>query len=261
MDEIELCNNLNINRNLTECDIDNFYVTSRLEQQIQNQETKDSGWRFDKISSMTLFFYITTELNGSSYVKNPMKSSALLNIEIDVKYCFLWSILAHLHPCENSHPNRVSNYKQNFDELNIQEFDFSNGFEYSDVYKFEKLNNLSINIFEFNFQLNGNERKYKLIRMEISKNDSDKVIDLLIYKNRYALIKNFSLFLVELDSKFVCRQCLSSYSSRNVLIKQKQRCEQQEITAIKTSNESHLFWKKHFHKNPFYFRIYAEFEA
>ena len=32
-------------------------------------------------------------------------------------------------------------------------------------------------------------------------------------------------------------------------------------TTIKTSNESHLHWKKHFHRNPFYFRIYADFEA
>ena len=33
------------------------------------------------------------------------------------------------------------------------------------------------------------------------------------------------------------------------------------ITSIRTSNESHLHWKKHFHKNPLYFRIYADFEA
>ena len=33
------------------------------------------------------------------------------------------------------------------------------------------------------------------------------------------------------------------------------------ITTIKTSNESDLHWKKHFHKNPLYFRIYADFEA
>ena len=29
----------------------------------------------------------------------------------------------------------------------------------------------------------------------------------------------------------------------------------------KTSIETHLYWKKHLHKNPFYFRIYADFEA
>ena len=32
-------------------------------------------------------------------------------------------------------------------------------------------------------------------------------------------------------------------------------------TTIRTSPESHLHWKNHFHKNPLYFRIYADFEA
>ena len=46
-----------------------------------------------------------------------------------------------------------------------------------------------------------------------------------------------------------------------MLIKHKPKCENIDITKIKTSNESHLHWKKHFHKNPSYFRIYADFEA
>ena len=80
-----------------------------------------------------------------------MTGSAILNIENYDGYCFLWSVLAHLHPCNISHPNGVSNYRQCFNELDIQGFDFSNGFKCSDVHRFEKLNNLSINIFEFNF--------------------------------------------------------------------------------------------------------------
>ena len=40
-----------------------------------------------------------------------------------------------------------------------------------------------------------------------------------------------------------------------------QNCGEDNISTIKTSNESHLHWKKHFHKNPLYFRIYADFEA
>ena len=46
-----------------------------------------------------------------------------------------------------------------------------------------------------------------------------------------------------------------------MLIKHQQKCGDDIITTIKTSNESHIYWKKHFHKNPLYFRIYADFEA
>ena len=54
---------------------------------------------------------------------------------------------------------------------------------------------------------------------------------------------------------------MSSYTSENMLMKHNQKCGDNNITTIRTSNESHLHWKKHFHKNPLYFRIYADFEA
>ena len=180
--EIELYMNLNINHNLTESDIDNIDVRCQLEHQIQIQETEESGWIFDKINSMKISFYKTTELNGSSYVKIPLRSNAILNVQNNDKYCFVWSILASLYPCENTHPSRVNNYIQYFNELNIQSFDFTKGFKCSDVHKFNELNNLSVNIYELNFYQDGDKWKHNLIPVEISKNESDNVIDLLIYK-------------------------------------------------------------------------------
>ena len=194
LDETELLINLNINHNLTESDLDKIDIKSPFEHQIQQQEMKDSGWRFDKINSMILYFYKTGEINGQSYVKIPLRSNAILNIESDDKYCFIWSILAKLDPCNNNNPNRVSNYKQCFNELKIDGFDFTNGFKCSDVHRFNELNNLSINIFELNFYRDQNKWGHKLIPTEVSKNESDKVIDLLIYKNHYALIKKLNVF-------------------------------------------------------------------
>ena len=260
-DEIELFSNLNINNNLTESDINNIDIKSQLEHQIQSQETKESGWIFDKINSMKIRFYKTDELNGSSYVKIPLRSNALINIKNNDKYCFIWSILASLHPCENDHPNRVSNYIQYFNELNFQSFDFTNGFKCSDVHKFNELNNLSINKFELNFYQDKNKWKHNLIAIEISKNRSDRVVDLLIYKNHFALIKKINVFLGDLHKNFICRRCLNSYTSENMLKIHKPKCEINDITTIRTSSDSHLHWKKHFHKIPLYFRIYADFEA
>ena len=54
LEEIELYINLNINHNLTGTDIDIIDIKSPLEQKVQQQEMKDSGWRFDKKNSMTL---------------------------------------------------------------------------------------------------------------------------------------------------------------------------------------------------------------
>ena len=258
---IELYMNLKINNNLTESDIDNIDFRSQLVHQIQMQELKDSGWIFDKVNSMKISFYKTTELNGTSYVKIPLRTSAILNVQNNDKYCFIWSISASLHPCENNYPNRVNNYVQYFNELNFQNFDFTNGFECSDVHRFNELNNLSVIIYELNFYQDDDKWKHNLLPTEISKNESDNVIDLLIYKNHYALIKKLHVFLGDHHKSFVCRRCLNSYTCENALIKHKEKCGDDNICTMRTSNESHLYWKKHFHKNPLYFRIIANFEA
>ena len=177
LDKTELFINLNINPNLTQTDINIIDIQSPLERQIQKQEMKDCGWRFDKINSMTICFYKIGELNGSNYVKIPLRSNAIINIENNDKYRFIWSILAGLHPCNNNHPNRVSNYKQYFGELNI---DFINGFKCSNFLKFIELNNLSVNIFELIFYQDQNQWRHKLIPIGVSKNSSDRVIVLAI---------------------------------------------------------------------------------
>ena len=253
LEETELFINININHNLTESDLDKIDIKSPVEHQVQQQEMKDSGWRFDKINSMTIYFYKTGEINGSNYVKIPLRSNAILNIENKDKYCFLSSIVANLHTCNNNHPNRVSNYKQYFNELNIDGFDFTNGFKCSDVHKFKEINNLSINIFELSFYQDQNKWIHKLISIEISKNGSDRVIDLAIYKNHYALINKLNVSSGDHHKNFLCRIFLNSYTSENMVILHKPKCEYNEITTIRTSPESHLHWKKHFLKNPIKF--------
>ena len=227
--EIELYINLKINQNITESDIDNVDVRSQLRHQIQNQEMKESGWIFDKINSMKVSFYKSTELYGTSYVKIPLRSNAILNIQNNDKYCFIWSILASLHPCENTHPSRVNNYSQYFHELNFQSFDFTNGFKCIEVHKFNELNNLSVNIFELNFYQDGDEWKHNLIPIEISKNESDRIVDLLIYKNHYALIKKLNVFLGDHHKTFICRRCLNSYTCENALTNRKEKCGDDNI--------------------------------
>ena len=193
---------------------------------------------------MKISFYKTGELNGF-YFKIPLGSNAILNIKNNDKNCFLWSILASFHPCENDHPNRVSNPKQYFSELNIDAFDFTNGFKCSDMQRFEKLNNLSINLYEINFYQDGDKWKQILLPIEISKNESDIVVDLLIYKKHYALIKKLPVFLGNHNKSFVCRGCLNSYTNENSLINLQEKCGEDNMCAIKTSSESHLYWKKH----------------
>ena len=132
---------------------------------------------------MTIYFYKTGELSGSNYFKIPLRSNAILNTEYNDKYCFIWSILASLHHCNNNHPYRVSNYKQYFDELNINRSDFTNVFKCSDNDSFNEFNNLYVKTFEINFYQDQNKWRHKLIPIEISTNNSERFTHLAIYKN------------------------------------------------------------------------------
>ena len=145
--------------------------------------------------------------------------------------------------------------------MNFQSFDFTNVFKCSDVHRFNELNNLSVNIFELNLYQDGDKWKHNLIPIEISKNGSDRVVDLLFYKNHFALIKKLNVFLGDHHKNFICRRWLNSYTCENALVNHKEKCGDDNVCTIRTSSESHLFWKKHFHKNPLYFRIYADFEG
>ena len=83
---------MNINYVVTETGFDNIDVKSQLEHQIQINETNKSGWISDKCNSMKIRFPKTGELFGSSYVKIPVRTDALLNIKNDDNYCFIRSI-------------------------------------------------------------------------------------------------------------------------------------------------------------------------
>ena len=71
------------NQNLTESDLRKIEYISSLENQILKHEFQGSGWRFDKIFSMTFSFYKTNERKGSNYVKISLRSSVVLNIGND----------------------------------------------------------------------------------------------------------------------------------------------------------------------------------
>ena len=112
-----------------------------------------------------------------------------------------------------------------------------------------------------NFYQDQNKWRHKLVPIEVSKNVSDRVIDLLIYKNHYALVKKLNVFSGDHHKIFICRRCLNSYTSENMLKLHTPKCENNDITTIRASSEPHIQWKKQFHRNPLYFGIYADFEA
>ena len=95
-------------------------------------------------------------------------------------------------------------------------------------------------MYELNFYQDGKIWKHNLIPIEISKIDLDGVVDLLIYKNHYALIKKLYVYLGNHNKTFVCRRCLNSYTKEYTLTNHKVKCGEDNMCAIRTSIESHV---------------------
>ena len=79
-------------------------------------------------------------------------------------------------------------------------------------------------MFELNFYQDGDKWKHKLIPIQISKNKSDRVIDLVQIKTEYALFEELNVFLGNQIETFIFRQCLNSYTNENALMSHKENC-------------------------------------
>ena len=245
--------------NLTRLQLNDIDIMAELDNEIENRDMERSGWNVQGINHLKIYFHKTNPINGQTYIEFPIRTNAILNIQNNDSYCFLWSILASIHPVYKD-PQRVSKYIPYRNELNITNIDFTNGMKITDIDKFENLNTqLSINVFEYT---KDEDNDYKLVPLYISKNfENRRIIDLILYKNHYILLKKLHVFIGKHDNCFVCRNCLSSYSVQSELITHKKLCGNKNKSVYIPSKETHVKWNKYYQKMPIYSIIFADFES
>lgn len=192
------------------CDKINDYVEHSISE-------KGSGFTIEKINYVGLKIVSVVSIAGSSYFKNSLIESckSVLNIQNKDQKCFLWCIAAHLHPTDKGHPYRTSRYKDYINDFVVDGIEFP--VKVSDVPKFERMNNLSINVFGI--------EKGLLIINYISK-DSENAIDLLLLQDpttlntHYVLITKFNSFQIgkncneKRNYTYRCKRCLT-YTTRS----------------------------------------------
>ena len=112
-----------------------------------------SGWSVLSVERLELHIAPYLPISLSSYVVTPSyiaKKKAVVNIQNEDNFCFLWSVLAALHLVATN-PCRPSNYNSFKKELNITNLKLL--LAVSDVVKFEKLNvTIPVNVFAFENQ-------------------------------------------------------------------------------------------------------------
>ena len=235
---------INIIENLTRIQLNDLDIMTDLNNEIERRDMEGSGWNIQGINHLKIYFHKTNPINGQTYVKFPIRSNAILNIQNTDTYCFLWCILASIHPV-NKDPQRVNKYITYRNELNIDNIDFSNGMKITDIPKFENLNNeLSINVFEYSTD---EDNDYKLVPLYISKNiENRRIIDLILYKNHYILLKKLNVFIGKHDNSYVCRSCLSSYTVESKLITHEKLCANKDKSVYIPAKESYVKRNKYY---------------
>ena len=209
--------------------LDNFYykVTNELVKKHDDFEAKGSGWSLCG-SPHTLTVYVNrfSPLRASSYVPLPpniQHKRAVLNIQNSDNKCFLWCILAALHPVHwSNHPEQVSNYKQYETDFQSVMSDIEYPVTLSDITKFENRagKRIAINVYSFTSD------KYLVHPVRISDIDDDdaRVINLLLISNEdvhhYTLIRSISRLLGSQTTKHehcieVCPRCLTTFDDRD----------------------------------------------
>ena len=116
------------------------------------------------------------------------------------------------------------------------------------------MNNLIVNVFEITGTL--------LTPIHINKNYLQPQIDLLLFENHYCLItKLHCLINKSQHMKWVCRRCLTAFSSEDILSQHIDRCQKQQPTNITSSYKDHLKFEDYHMKVPVPIRVYADFEC
>ena len=81
--------------------------------------SEGSGWTMKRINSITLKIAKYSPIRGKSYIKTPQKlvgKHSIINIQNEDTRCFLYCIVAALHPVENNKLS-VYSYTKKLEEL------------------------------------------------------------------------------------------------------------------------------------------------
>ena len=225
-----------------------------LMQKLDDEQLVRSGFVLNGVVNVVLEIYKVNDIQASSYIELREKyrrNKAIISIKNHDQYCFLWCILAHLCPVED-HKNRTSSYSMHFNKLNLKGLEFP--MKVKDIPKFENLNNLNVNVFELTGTV--------LTPIHINKNCLQPQIDLLLFENHYCLItKLHCLINKNSHMKWVCRRCLTAFSSEDILNQHIDRCQKQKPTNMTFSWKDHLKFEDYHMKVPVPIRVYAGFEC
>ena len=192
-------------------------IKERIDEFVRN----GSGWVIHHFVRIDLGLLKYDPLKASSYVKLPdvlRRKHACVNVRnLEDNKCFLWCLLASLHPNE-SPPDRLQNYLDYEKEINMHNINYP--VKVKDLQRFENQNqDIAINVFGFE------DEKIFPIRITEKENANHHVNLLMISddnNSHYVWIKHFSRLVRSQTTKhkgkkWFCYFCLNGFVREDLL--------------------------------------------
>ncbi|XP_071576403.1 uncharacterized protein, partial [Temnothorax nylanderi] len=237
---------------------------------LEEFQERDSGWALTRILNLTVNVNRYNPLRAGCHLKLPQDiktKNAVINVLSMDNACFAWSVVAALHPAER-HSERESSYPHYSTVLNVRDIEFP--MTLSQIKKFERLNNISVNVYTIEGQ-----KTSTVLPIRLTDRTSDKHVNLLYVQDprdnnvgHFAWIKHLSRLNILYIKKFIifvflfCR-CLHYFSSSDKLQSHTVDCREVNKCAIRLPSEDNkwLSFKNHSRKERLPFVVYADLEC
>ena len=225
---------------------------------MENYNKRGSNWVFKKVIRLDVNFVRWNPLRGSAYIPLPVKlanKKAVINMKnMEDEMCFKWCIARAANMVE-SHPERITpKLREQAEEFDWTDCKFPMALD--KIKFFEKRNNISVNVYEWN-----------ACPLKIAKEEKPFHVDLVFltkdFQNHFALIKNFSRFASSgkgQTERFFCKRCLNSFPKPESLKNHKEICGEFAAAKIDLPGGKCFFknWERMMHVPVV---VYADFES
>ena len=214
----------------------NFEIAEEMTQEMieamENYNKRGSNWIFKRVIRLDVNFVRWNPLGGkplggSAWIPLPEKlaqKKAIINMKNKDDFCFKWCVTRAANMVEN-HPERITeDLREQAEKFDWTDCKFPMPLE--KIKFFEKRNNLSINVYEWNGHASP---------LIVTKEEKPFHIDLVFLTKgtdqaHFALVKNFSRFAsCQVPGKgqterYFCKRCLNSFPRVESLEKHKEIC-------------------------------------
>ncbi|XP_060855571.1 uncharacterized protein LOC132933276 [Metopolophium dirhodum] len=210
--------------NVLACNSSNFKkILNDMFNKLLREETdftqKGSGWTLKVIETLQLRINIVNPLKGGTYIDLPKHikdKRAIINVKNSDNKCFKYALLSKF----DNRSNKTNFHEKYFkmlelkSSLNFKCVDFPTPI--SQIPKFERINNISINI----YSLNDKKTIFPLYVCNTERNDH---FDLFLYNNdetsHYCYIHNFSRLIRSQKTKncsklIICKRCFTTFGTQ-----------------------------------------------